>query len=479
MAVILGFFQVLFQSLRIAGGRVQAEAGVEEGLYSVFSGYNRELFERYRVFFLDGGYGSGEFCPGIMISIVEDSLKQSCFTEKRGNLWNCSYQTAAITSYTLATDQQGKPFQEQAVEYMKDTLGIQGIQLLADQLTQQKKTVEEQEIQGDYESAKEAQDEYEKKKEERKQQEEADRENGKTAAADNGESGALQVEVPDDFQNPLDIIRQVQKMGLLGLVVPADAQISQEEISLEKQPSRRTLKKGMGVPAAQMESSAVDDLLFLQYMMEVLGCYGEEKTENGLRYQLEYVIGGKHSDQENLKKVVQELLAVRTAANMVHLLTDSAKQAQVHQMALIIASAVALPFLEGIISLALQAAWAFGESILDIRGLLKGGKVPLVKDAGSWNLSLENLSNILEILNQEEDKEKSGMDYQEYLRLLLFMKGSQTRLDRTIDLAEQEMQAGGQENFRMDLCVYALETELGIQCENRDFVIMRAYGYGM
>ena len=223
----------------------------------------------------------------------------------------------------------------------------------------------------------------------------------------------------------------------------------------------------------------MDDLLFLQYMVEILGCYGEEKTENGLRYQLEYVIGGKHSDQENLKKTVQELLAVRTAANMVHLLTDSVKQTQVHQMAVIIASAVALPFLEGIISLALQGAWAFGESVLDIRCLLKGGNVPLVKSSESWKLSLENLGNILEVLNQEEGKEKAGMDYQEYLRLLLFMKGSQSRLDRTIDLAEQEMRAGGQENFRMDLCVYALEAEMEIQCEDQKFLIMRSYGYGM
>lgn len=479
MAVILGVFQVLFQSLRIAGGRVQAEAGVEEGLYSVFSDYNRELFDRYRVFFLDGGYGSGEFSPGIMISIVEDSLKQSCFAGKRENLWNCSYETAAITGYTLATDQQGRPFREQAVGYMKDTLGIQGIQLLADQLQQQKKTAEEQEIQGGYENAREAQDEYEKKKEEKQRQDEEDRKHGDVSAANAGESGTSQVEVPDDFQNPLDTIRQVQKMGLLGLVVPADMPISQETISLEEQPSRRSLKNGIGVPAVQAESSAMDDLLFLQYMVEILGCYGEEKTENGLRYQLEYVIGGKHSDQENLKKTVQELLAVRTAANMVHLLTDSVKQTQVHQMAVIIASAVALPFLEGIISLALQGAWAFGESVLDIRCLLKGGNVPLVKSSESWKLSLENLGNILEVLNQEEGKEKAGMDYQEYLRLLLFMKGSQSRLDRTIDLAEQEMRAGGQENFRMDLCVYALEAEMEIQCEDQKFLIMRSYGYGM
>ena len=54
LAVFLLVFQVLLQSVQIAGGRVQAEAGVEEGLYSVFAGYDRELLERYHVFMVDG-----------------------------------------------------------------------------------------------------------------------------------------------------------------------------------------------------------------------------------------------------------------------------------------------------------------------------------------------------------------------------------------------------------------------------------------
>ncbi len=41
LAVFLLVFQVLLQSVQIGGGRVQAETGVEEGLYSVFAGYDR------------------------------------------------------------------------------------------------------------------------------------------------------------------------------------------------------------------------------------------------------------------------------------------------------------------------------------------------------------------------------------------------------------------------------------------------------
>ena len=37
MVVLLVLVQVVFRSVQIAGGKVQMEAGVEEGLYSVFA----------------------------------------------------------------------------------------------------------------------------------------------------------------------------------------------------------------------------------------------------------------------------------------------------------------------------------------------------------------------------------------------------------------------------------------------------------
>ena len=70
LAVFLLVFQVLLQSVQIGGGRVQAETGVEEGLYSVFAGYDRELLERYHVFMVDGSYGTGVWKPERMYQTV-------------------------------------------------------------------------------------------------------------------------------------------------------------------------------------------------------------------------------------------------------------------------------------------------------------------------------------------------------------------------------------------------------------------------
>ena len=84
LAVFLLVFQVLLQSVQIGGGRVQAETGVEEGLYSVFAGYDRELLERYHVFMVDGSYGTGVWKPERMYQTVKKCM------EERSNI-RCSW----------------------------------------------------------------------------------------------------------------------------------------------------------------------------------------------------------------------------------------------------------------------------------------------------------------------------------------------------------------------------------------------------
>ena len=64
------------------------------------------------------------------------------------NLWKCSSVSGAITAYTLMSDEHGRGYRAQAVDYMKETLGIQGIQLLMKKYEQQKDIFEQQEKRG-------------------------------------------------------------------------------------------------------------------------------------------------------------------------------------------------------------------------------------------------------------------------------------------------------------------------------------------
>lgn len=479
MAVFLILIQVMFHSVQIAGGRVQAEAGVEEGLYSVFAGYQRELLEQYHVFFLDGGYGSGTLQPGYMYQILEESINRSCspgrtFRDFRGeNQWKISNPSGKILGYTLATDQKGQAFKMQAVDYMKDTVGIQGIQLLLQQMKMQTQIIKEQEQSGSIDQAKQA---FQSCKEEKEKAEQGEQENLQQGSAES---------VPEDFINPLEVIQQWKDRGILALVLPAENVISSGKFSGAGSLLKRNCEQGMGaIYSGENPNTVWNNIVFQEYMARHLKTYidGEERdglSQEGLSYQLEYAVAGKDTDMENLKSVVMRLLAVREAANLTFLLSDPSSQAQIQEMALTICSYIGMPFLGPVVSLALQAAWAFGESVLDVRQLLQGKEIPLIKTGASWQLSLNQLGKLTQGL-QSQGTQQKGMNYKEYLRLLLFLGDSQEQVLRTMDIVEQEIRkTEGNGNFRMDLCVSYLKTEIQVNCSGKDFFIEREYGYEM
>lgn len=165
---------------------------------------------------------------------------------------------------------------------------------------------------------------------------------------------------------------------------------------------------------------------------------------------------------------------------MMYLLRDPTRQAEIHEMALVICAAIGLPALEGIVSLALQAAWAFGESLMDVRQLLAGGKVPLVKTGATWMVSINQLAKLTELLKNGKSVEQKGMTYHEYLGILLMTGKTDTQTERTMDVVEAVMRSlPGKEGFRLDQGVIYLETEMEVSLAGNTFSLLRDYGYAM
>ena len=107
-------------------------------------------------------------------------------------------------------------------------------------------------------------------------------------------------------------------------------------------------------------------------------------------------------------------------------------------------------------------AWAYGEAIMDIRTLISGGKVPLVKNAEDWKLSLSGLmqlGSVGENVAADSGKDmESGLAYREYLRMLLFLKSQDEVGMRTLDMVEQNLKIRyGQTFFRADACISRVE----------------------
>src|SRR5699024_11375654 len=63
----------------------------------------------------------------------------------------------------------------------------------------------------------------------------------------------------------------------------------------------------------------------------------------------------------------------------------------------------------------LLAAWAYGESIMDLRALAAGKKVPAIKTKETWKLSLSNLLKLGTSEDAGTDSgEDDGTDYEDY-----------------------------------------------------------------
>ena len=426
LAVLLFFFQAAFESARYAMLRSQMEEALELAEYSVLSEYHRELLELYDLFYIDLSYGGG----------AEDTeylnRRFSGFLEE--NLADGSVLALDIWDYARASDDRGTAYYEQAVAYMKQKTGASLLQKL--------KSYEEyggqaSENEADYEEAdaKESRNLEELKKRREEEEEQS---------------------TPD----PVADTNSLKKTSILNLVVKEPDKLSGKKADLGTAPSVRYLLPGAGA-RGRNEANAANDVFFLAYLLEHFPDAAEylaSDKESGawLDYQLEYLIAGKDSDLSNLEAVCGRLLAIREGMNYVYLLSDSAKVAECAALAAALVGATMIPGLVEAMKHVLLLAWAFAESVLDVRLLLNGKRVAFYKNSFSWKLSLSGALELGSLSGFDEQEDEGGLLYQDYLGILLTLTGREKKIMRSLDAIEGVIreQAGGQW-FYMDQCVDA------------------------
>lgn len=69
------------------------------------------------------------------------------------------------------------------------------------------------------------------------------------------------------------------------------------------------------------------------------------------------------------------------------------------------------------------AGWSFAEAIVDVRTLLSGGNIPIIKSSESWTLEFSQIADFLDGDLFLTAKENNGLSYDEYLRLFCMRKG--------------------------------------------------------
>lgn len=464
--LFLALICTVIESARIQGAKAQTANMIGMGNLSLLSEFEPELLERYELFAVDGAYGSGKFQIKNVKEHLENFLSLNTDPKEEGlsslcfDPWNLELVKTSVDAYALLTDQKGEAFYQQAVSFMKQNIGLFAIEEL---MEYRDAVTEIRDSQKSYENQQKANEETLAGLEEQKQQKMESLESEAASEIIVGEPTQL---VPvEEPENPLKEIAKLRKKSMLELVA-GDKQISGKKIALRKLPSRGGLRKGT-MKIEKTQSGIMANVLFREYLMRYFSCFTEPEEDGVLDYQVEYLLGGKKSDQENLKYVINRLLLLREGMNYLYCMSDPQISSQANGLAVSLTGFLGIPALTAATGQAILLAWAYGESLIDVRILLDGGKVPLNKTPVSWQLSVENLGQLAEILRNGADGNQDGMSYDGYLRVLLHMGNLSSQKMRALDLIQLDLQQnGGLPQFEVQNCVVAAKTSAEWKCRS-------------
>ena len=215
--------------------------------------------------------------------------------------------------------------------------------------------------------------------------------------------------------------------------------------------ARQLLEKLEGIIGELARERLIDAYIF-SYMSNALS---PAEKETFFRCEAEYILEGNFSDDENYKAVQRKLFLLRTGLNLVHIYTDQEKS----RLTMEAAAAVSGPFAAAIQFL-ISASWAAGEANHDLKLLLEGGKVPLLKKAEDWATELFG-----PVRSTYEQKEREGLDYQGYLGVFLLLQGSEEKLLRVMDLIQINMKGRYRQDFALRECIAAFTVRGRFQAE--------------
>lgn len=394
----------------------------ESALESVFANYNSSLWENYHIL-------------GADFNQMEEIL-QNCADGREStsalNLLSFRTKNCEINNYTRLTDNQGLVFIRCVSTYMKDNLLYETAKEIYNQYDAIKSLLAGTDV--DLTNIDDAIKEIQEATE-----------NQESVSV--GTSGKSQNLSAQDVGGILEDVQKWKDYGILELVIKDTSEVSDAENDFSNGLLERQLNTGNN--SVKEEVNWMDRILLQQYLLTYLSNYIDTRDGRALSYETEYLLGGKSSDKENLQVVVSKLFAIREAANFLYLISDPTKNQQAEALAMMIGGTTLSPAIIEVIKLGLLTAWAFAESVLDVRALLDGKKIPLLKSEDSWTVELENIGNITQEFSFA--KESSwGLDYESYLGILLLFEEEESLAMHAMNAQEATIRSLEGTSFGMD-----------------------------
>ncbi len=440
-SLFLGLICALAQSARLQMIKMNIEGVMDAGLKSCFGEYDKDLYIRYDLIYIDSSYkGRSEAgIESVITHLTEYMTENTDYSDTTATAdWYIErVDDAQAEEFVIASDEGGRPLKLQAVEYMEKYAEIKHV--------------------------------------------------GTSGLA---KSSPVRGKKDNDFFEEWDSI--LDKIDAYGLPLTNPGKIVRGMVLSEDEflkgsppfgnmygdcPSLRGLKEGGG--SAYLNRKNENDDLFIEYIMLKCGCYTEYYKDQLLTGELEYIVYGEASDRDNLIKTVGELTDIRLEDNLRCIKADGGKVSAAYEKAyeVVMFNSLTVPP-PGLIMLVRDSiiyAWAYGESAIDVSRLLNKGRCKLRKGSSDIELSLEEITDFLSRLFESGG---SGSTYKEILGMFVASTADEKRRLRLMDIIEGNMRAFGSGSFRIDGCVEYLKAQVSLSSgHGSHHTIEREYMY--
>ena len=448
MTVTCSLVYTIVEGCQMQALKWKMEVRTELDTNYVLSYYDTMLHEKYGLFFLSGM--DSKNLSNLLADCSEESGKRQADSS---DYLGMEITDIVVDKVLLATDENGRPFFDQAVKEEYQYLGEDVSSLVEDFLS--------------WTNLLEKADKKETEGEEIKNQEvEIDPE----TKIDKAEKKKA-----EKLTNPADVaeeLKEDQNECWFG-----DASVSKKKVKTSTSLTKRKKAKGNLTYGAEKSTSQIDNVLFLSYLMRHFATYNEPNEEGALSYEIEYILKGKNSDKKNIESVAMDILAIREACNFLYLISNQEMKQQAGVLATALTGYLGNVAITKVTEYLILFAWAGAEGVLDVKNLLQGEAVPLMKNVDTWQLSLTGMTDTSSIMGERKEAE-DGLVYDDYLKMLLYSSGRQKLIWRAMDVMEWEIQRiTDNTDFKMDKCVGGFQTTYQFESRGQDFVYEKITGY--
>lgn len=231
---------------------------------------------------------------------------------------------------------------------------------------------------------------------------------------------------------------------------------------------------------------SVDKVILGEYELDKFNYFNkalnsEETKSKSEGLEVETLITGEKSDKDAISSVINRILLIRIAMNVLHIYANGEKRDAARNFAYMLFAGFS-PILAEVMALLIITAWGTAQGLVDIKKLLNNKRVKFFHTNESWTLSVQSIigiaeSNTLGLNDGNNDDNDTGLafSYKDYLRLLLFLENQSDVDERMAGIIEKNIKKE-QSSFDFEKLVYSFAVDNKFICRHyfTNFVFVNA-----